>query len=144
MSLECPATFQQLKTNALRCDSHYWERQGEKGTPTGQNWQSAFATTPSKTPGSTVATTDTSNPEKGNTGSQFGTDGKLTEVEHEQRCIKGLCYYCALSINVATPDCHNPRNPKSPIIGQAVFAITGKPDAIIEEVVEEPPMNSGN
>ena len=51
MSLEHPATFQQLKTDALRCDSRYWERQGEKGTPTGRNRQSAFATTPSKTPG---------------------------------------------------------------------------------------------
>src|SRR5882672_813557 len=30
VSLECPATFQQLKTDALRCDSHYWECQGEK------------------------------------------------------------------------------------------------------------------
>src|SRR5467141_5116841 len=84
VSLERPATFQQLKTDALRCDSRYWERQGEKGTPSGRNRQSAFAIMPSKTPGTTGAMTDTSKPAKGNTGSQFGTDGKLTEVEREQ------------------------------------------------------------
>src|SRR5882672_8118641 len=67
MWLECPTTFQQLKTDALRCDSCYWECQGEKGTPTGLNRQSAFATTPSKTPGTTVAKTDTSKPAKGST-----------------------------------------------------------------------------
>src|SRR5882672_11333676 len=65
VSLECPATFQQLKTDALRCDSHYWEHQGEKGTPSSRNWQSAFATTPSKMPGNTGAMTDTSKPAKG-------------------------------------------------------------------------------
>src|SRR5882672_3043092 len=84
VSLERPATFQQLKTDALRCDSHYWEFQGKKGTPTSWNRWSAFATTPSKTPSTSVATTDTSKPAKGNTGSQFGTDGKLTEVERER------------------------------------------------------------
>jgi len=50
VSLERPTTFQQLKTDALRCDSRYWEHQGEKGTPSSRNRQSAFATTPSKTP----------------------------------------------------------------------------------------------
>src|SRR5882672_4701166 len=64
--LECPTTFQQLKTDALRCDSHYWERQGEKGTPTGQNRQSAFATTPSKMPSTLAVTTDTLKLAKGN------------------------------------------------------------------------------
>jgi len=144
VSLERPATFQQLKTDALRCDSRYWERQGEKGPPTSRNRQSAFATTPAKTPGTTGATTDTSKPAKGNTGSQFGTDGKLTEVERERRRVKGLCYYCALSIDVAAPDCRNPRHPKPPAAGRATFAITGEPVATIEEVVEEPPMDSGN
>src|SRR5882672_1282667 len=142
--LEHPATFQQLKTDTLRCDSHYWECQGEKGTPTGRNWQSAFATTPSKMPGTMVATTDTSRPAKGNTGSQFRTDGKLTEVECKWRRIKGLCYYCALYIDMAAPDCRNPRHPKPPAVGWAIFAITGEPDATIEEVFEEPPMDSGN
>src|SRR5882672_10290200 len=144
VSLECPTTFQQLKTDALRCDSRYWECQGEKGTPSGQNRQSAFAATPSKTPGTTGATTDTSKLAKGNTGSQFGTNGKLTEVEHERRCVKGLCYYCALSIDVTALDCRNPRHPKPLAAGQATFAITGEPDATIEEVVEEPLMNLGN
>src|SRR5882672_9261737 len=50
MLLEHPATFQQLKTDALRCDSCYWERQGEKGTPTSRNRQSAFVTTSSTCP----------------------------------------------------------------------------------------------
>src|SRR5467141_5342257 len=43
MSLERTTTFQQLKTNALRCNSRYWEHQGEKGTPASQNRQSALA-----------------------------------------------------------------------------------------------------
>src|SRR5882672_1705974 len=60
--LECPATFKQLKIDTLRCDSHYWEHQGEKGTPTSQNRQSAFATTPSKVPSTTTATTNNSRP----------------------------------------------------------------------------------
>src|SRR5882672_3362843 len=66
VSLECPATFQQLKTDALRCNSCYWECQGKKGTPTSWNRQTAFATTPAKTPGTTMATTETSKPAKGN------------------------------------------------------------------------------
>src|SRR5467141_3457877 len=115
-----------------------------EGTPNGRNQQSAFVTTPSKTPGTTRATTDTSKPAKGNTGSQFGTNGKLTEVERKRRRVKGLCYYCALSIDVATPDCCNPRHPKPPTIGRAIFAITGEPDATIEEVVEEPQIDLGN
>src|SRR5882672_5798087 len=64
MSLECPATFKQLKTDALRCNSCYWEHQGEKSIPTSWNQQSAFDTTPSKTPGTTMATTDTYKPAK--------------------------------------------------------------------------------
>jgi len=32
----------------------------------------------------------------------------------------------------------------TPAAGRATFTITGKPVATIEEVVEEPPMNSGN
>src|SRR5467141_376941 len=68
VSLECPATFQQLKTDALTCDSRYWECQGEKGTPTSRNRQSASATTSSKTPGTTGAMTDTLKPAKGNIG----------------------------------------------------------------------------
>src|SRR5882672_7561131 len=66
VSLEHPATFQQLKTDALRCDSRYWECQGKKGTPTSRNWRSAFVTTPSKTPGTTTVMTETSKPAKGN------------------------------------------------------------------------------
>src|SRR5882724_3222940 len=38
--LDLPQTFQQLKVNALRCDTHYWECQGEKAAPSGQNRQS--------------------------------------------------------------------------------------------------------
>ena len=58
--------------------------------------------------------------------------------------MKGLCYYCALSINVAALDCQNPRHPKPPTIGQAIFSITSEPNATIEEVVEEPLTDLGN
>ena len=84
VSLEHPATFQQLKADTLKCDTCYWECQGQKGAPSGQNQQSAFVATPSKMSGTTTTMTDTSKQAKGNTGSQFGADGKLTEVECEQ------------------------------------------------------------
>src|SRR5882724_6720176 len=41
LSLDRPQTFQQLKVATLKCDTHYWECQGEKTTPSGWNRQSA-------------------------------------------------------------------------------------------------------
>jgi len=120
----------------LECDSHYWEFQGEKGTPpvrigsqplhhSFQNvWYHHY-------------NDDNSKQAKGNMGSQFGADGKLTEVERKRRRVKGLCYYCALSIDVAAWTVAI-LGIQAPCVGQAIFAITGEPDATIEEVVEEP------
>ena len=83
ISLECPATFQQLKIDTLRYDSCYWEHH-KKGAPTGQDWQSAFGTTPSTMTSTTATMTNAPKPTKSNTGNQFGADGKLTEVECKQ------------------------------------------------------------
>ena len=33
LSWDFPQTFQQLKADTLKCDTHYWECQGEKATP---------------------------------------------------------------------------------------------------------------
>jgi len=30
----------------------------------------------------------------------IGADGKLTQEEQERHCLKGLCYYCSLTINL--------------------------------------------
>jgi len=103
-----PQRFNNSKTDALRCDSRYWERQGEKGPSTSRNRQSAFAPLQPKHLVTTGATTDTSKPAKGNTGSQFGTDGKLTEVERERRRVQGtLLLLCPIH------RCGGPRLPQS-------------------------------
>src|SRR5882724_3304308 len=48
LSLDQPQTFKQLKVTTLKCDTHYWEFQGEKATPSGKNRQSASSSTPAK------------------------------------------------------------------------------------------------
>src|SRR5882724_3048297 len=48
LSFDCPQMFQQLKANTLKCDTHYWECQGEKATPSGWNRQSASTSAPAK------------------------------------------------------------------------------------------------
>jgi len=58
-------------------------------------------------------------------------DGKLTQEEWEHRCLKGLCYYCGLTINLLAPNCRNTQHPKSPVAGCATFTIMGKPDALM-------------
>jgi len=41
LSLDCPQMFQELKVDALECDTHYWECQGKMAAPSGWNRQSA-------------------------------------------------------------------------------------------------------
>ena len=48
LSLDCSQMFQQPKANALKCDTCYWEHQGEKAAPSGWARQSAFTTAPAK------------------------------------------------------------------------------------------------
>jgi len=64
----------------------------------------------------------------------LGADGKLTQEERERRHLKGLCYYCGLTIDLPAPDCRNSRHPKPPVAGRTTFTITGEPEATIEEV----------
>ena len=128
--------FQQLKVTALKYDTRYWEHQGEKTTPSGRNRQATCSSAPAKsgsnlTPSSDAATTSRTNP-------GIGADGKLTQEEQEHHHLKGLCYYCGLTINLPTPDCHNFRHPKPATMGCATFAITGDPEPTIEVVVEGP------
>src|SRR5882724_1249157 len=102
--------FQQLKVTTLKCNTHYWECQGEKTTPSGQNRQSASSSAPEKlgsnlTVSSNAATTSCTNP-------GIGADGKLTQEEWEWRRLKGLCYYCGITmtrlpLTVATHDTPN-------------------------------------
>src|SRR5882724_8300147 len=134
--------FQQLKVATLKCDTHYWELQGEKITPSGQNRQSASSSALAKlgsnpTTSSNAAMTSHTNP-------GIGVDGKLTQEERECCCLKGLCYYCGLAINLPAPNCRNSRHPKPPVVGHTTFTVTGEPEATIEEEVEGPPTESEN
>ena len=63
-------------------------------------------------------------------------DGKLTQEEQEYCHLKGLCYYCGLTIDLPAPDCHNSQHPKPPVAGRATFTITDEPEATIEEEVK--------
>src|SRR5882724_10540554 len=67
LSLDRPQMFQQLKVATLKCDTCYWECQGEMTTPSGQNRQSASSSTPEKlgsnpTASSNEAMTSCTNP----------------------------------------------------------------------------------
>jgi len=142
LSLDRPQTFQQLKIDALRCDTRYWERQGEKTASSGRNRQSAPSSAPAKSGNNSTASSDTPAASRANPG--IGADGKLTQEERERRRLKGLCYYCGLTIDLPAPDCRNSRHPKPPVAGRATFTITGEPEATIEEEVEGPPTESEN
>ena len=74
----------------------------------------------------------------------IGADGKLTQEEQEHCRLKGLCYYCSITIDSPAPDCRNSRHPKPAAVGCATFTVTGEPEATIEEVVEGPPTESEN
>ena len=65
-------------------------------------------------------------------------DGKLTQEEWEHHHLKGLCYYCGLTIDLPAPDCHNSQHPKPPVVGRATFTVTGEPEATIEEECKDP------
>src|SRR5882724_5378459 len=97
--------FQQLKVATLKCDTCYWEHQCEKTTPSGQNRQAASSSAPAKS-GSNLTTTPHA-PMTSRTNPGIGADGKLTQEEQEHRCLKGLCYYCGLTIDLPAPDCVN-------------------------------------
>src|SRR5882724_8862238 len=81
--LDCPQMFQQLKVDALRCDTRYWECQGEKTTSSGRNRQSASSSAPAKT--SNNLTTSSDAPTTSWTNPGIGADGKLTQEEREHR-----------------------------------------------------------
>src|SRR5882724_1728468 len=132
--------FQQLKVAALKCDTCYWECQGEKTTPSGRNRQSASSSAPAKSGSNPTASSDTATTSHTNPG--IRVDGKLTQEEREHCCLKGLCYYCGIAINSPAPDCHNSQHPKPPVAGHATFTITGEPEATIEEEGEGPPTES--
>src|SRR5882724_4643634 len=134
--------FQQLKVAALKCDTHYWECQGEKTTPSGQNRQSNSSSAPAKSGSNPTASSDAAMTSRTNPG--IGVDGKLTQEEWERRHLKGLCYYCGITIDSPAPDCRNLRHPKPAAVGRATFTVTGEPEATIEEVVEGPPTESEN
>src|SRR5882724_909561 len=142
LSLDRPQMFQQLKVNALRCNTCYWEFQGEKTTPSGQNRKSASSSAPAKSGNNPTASSDA--PAASCTNPGIGADGKLTQEEQERCRLKGLCYYCGITIDSPAPDCRNSQHPKPAAVGRATFTVTGEPEATIEEVVEGPPIESEN
>src|SRR5882724_5188683 len=131
LSLDLPQTFQQLKVDALRCDTCYWERQGKKTAPSGRNRQSASSSAPGKSGNNPTASSNAPMTSRANPG--IGADGKLTQEERECCRLKGLCYYCGLTINLPAPDCCNSRHPKPPVVGRATFTLMGEPEATIKE-----------
>src|SRR5882724_10487034 len=128
--------FQQLKVTALKCDTCYGEHQGKKTTPSGWNRRSASSSAPEK---SGTLTTASDTPMASRTNLGIGADGKLTQEEQEHCCLKGLCYYCGLTIDLPAPECHNYRHSKPPVGGHTTFTVTGDPEVTIAEVVEGPP-----
>jgi len=84
---------------------------------------------------SDAATTSRTNP-------GIGVDGKLTQEEWEHRRLKGLCYYCGITIDSPAPNCRNSQHPKPATVGCITFTVTGEPEVTIEEVVEGPPTES--
>src|SRR5882724_10432117 len=102
--------FQQLKVAALKCDTCYWERQGKKAAPSGRNRQAASSSAPVKSGSNPTALSDAATTNRTNPG--IGADGKLTQEEWECRRLKGLCYYCGITIDPPAPDCRNSRHPK--------------------------------
>src|SRR5882724_8919024 len=142
LSLDHPQTFQQPKVNALRCDTRYWEHQGEKTAPSGWNRQSASSSAPAKSGNNPTASANAPMASRTNPG--IGADVKLTQKERECRHLKGLCYYCSLTIDLPAPDCHNSQHPKPPVAGHATFTVTGEPEATIKEEVKVPPTKLEN
>src|SRR5882724_9538014 len=116
--------FQQLKVNALKCNTGYWEHQGKKTAPSGQNRQSASSSAPAKLGNNSTTSSDA--PMTSWTNPGIGADGKLTQEERECRRLKGLCYYCSLTIDLPAPNCRNSRHPKPPIVGCTTFTIMGE------------------
>src|SRR5882724_9983237 len=106
--------FQQLKVATLKCNTHYGERQGKKAAPSGWNRQSASSSAPAKLGNNPTVSSDA--PMASHTNPGIRVDGKLTQEERERCNLKGLCYYCGLTINLPDPDCHNSQHPKPPVV----------------------------
>src|SRR5882724_5295896 len=81
LSLDFSQMIQQLKADALKCDTYYWECQGENAAPSGWARQSTFTAAPEKLGNNLSASTDA--PKTGQTNAGIGVDGNLTEAEHE-------------------------------------------------------------
>src|SRR5882724_282580 len=133
LSLDHPPN---VPTTQGLCNTWYWEHQGEKAAPSGWNRQSASTSAPAKLGNNPTASCDA--PMTGHTNPGISADGKLTQEEWKCHCLKGLCYYCGLTIDFPAPNCQNTQHPKSPVAGHSTFTIMGEPKVSIEEVVEVP------
>jgi len=102
LSLDRPQTFQQLKIDALRCNTRYWERQSEKTASSGRNRQSALPLHQQNRATTRPCHLTLPRPVEPIQASE--QDGKLTQEERERRRLKGLCYYCGLTIDLPAPD----------------------------------------
>jgi len=115
----------------LKCDTHYWECREGHTLWSEQAVHLHLCTAKSCNHPTTLYDA----PMMSCTNPGIGADGKLTQEEQERHCLKGLCYYCSLTINLPALTVGNTQHPKSPVAGHTTFTGTGEPEVTIEEVV---------
>jgi hypothetical protein len=137
LSIERPATLDELKRQALRIDNRYWERQGEKQTTTSIRVTSSSE--PSTTPRSNVrpsAPAISKPSEQKDLSGILDATGRLTEAEKERRKLKGLCPYCGKLPTHHAKGCRY-QEPAT-TTGRATFTLEAEPQtATIEELSDE-------
>jgi hypothetical protein len=137
LSIERPATLDELKRQALRIDNRYWERQGEKQTTTSIRVPSSSE--PSATPRAITrskATTAAKPSEQKDLSGVLDATGRLTEAEKERRKTKGLCPYCGELPTQHAKGCRY-QEPAS-TTGRAIFTLEADPQiATVEEINED-------
>jgi len=128
--------FQQLKVAALKCDARYWECQGEKTTPSGQNRQSTCSSAPAKSG---------SKPDH-NIQCCHNQSHQSTLRDRWQAHARGtgallpqgpllLLWYCH---QLAYPRLLQFPTPQPAAVGCTTFTVTGETEVTIEEVIGGP------
>jgi hypothetical protein len=134
LSIERPATLDELKCQALRINTRYWERQGEKQTTTSIRVPSSSE--PSSTPRANTrlkATLAAKPSEQKDLSGVLDATGRLTEAEKERRKTKGLCPYCGELPTQHAKGCRY-QEPAS-TTGRAIFTLEADPQvATVKEV----------
>jgi hypothetical protein len=137
LSVERPATLDELKHLALRIDNRYWARQGEKQITTSIRVPSSFEPSPAPRANIRSKVPVAAKPsEQKDLSGVLDATGRLTEVEKERRKTKGLCPYCGeLPTQHAKGCCYQE---PAPTTGRAIFTLEADPQvATLEGVPEE-------